>query len=284
MPFLIKAQVLDNRKGDAFTDKPFFNVDFIFTNKVKRLNGTFVYKKHGEMMRTTTYKYVYEFNPDGQLSSTFETRSDDGTTDTTWNRYEYDKFGRLSIHRKSEQGGYLSVHYTYDSLNRVVEEEHFTDYIDSNGSIVRSLTFNKETFEYADYGNQLKRTRYNNYGLPYLDEYFNYNADGYLIERIERIRMTGTVYTYHHAYNEKGLLGAIRKTSNLDETVLEETQFKYDELDNLIEKHLYRKGIFTTDIQIIYNSQSRLLSSVITRQVSTDFMMILRFLDYEFYD
>ena len=38
------------------------------------------------------------------------------------------------------------------------------------------------------------------------------------------------------------------------------------------------------DIQILYNSKSKLLASVITRQVSTGFMMIIRFKDYEFYD
>ena len=85
-----QAQVLDNRKGLAFTDKPFFNVDFIKKNKLKKLKGTFTYKKQGEMMRPTEYKYVYEFNRSGQLISTFETRTDDGTLDTTWNKYFYD--------------------------------------------------------------------------------------------------------------------------------------------------------------------------------------------------
>ena len=278
------AQVLDNRMGEAFTDKPFFNVDFIKDNNLKALKGTFVYKKQGEVMRTTEYSYVYNFNRNGHLSSTYETRKDDGTVDTTWNKYEYDGQGRLSVHRRSEKDGYLSTHYTYDSLDRAVKEEYFSDIIDSSGQIVRSLSFNTESFIYADYGDQKKRTRFNNYNLPYLDEFYNYNEDGYLIERIEKFRMTSKVYTYHYAYNDNGKVAAIRKTSNKEEGVLEEFKFKYDDLGNLIEKHLYRKGVFTTDIQIIYNSKSKLLSSVITRQVSTNFMMILRFLDYEFWD
>jgi len=277
------GQVLDNRNGEAFTDKPFFNQDFIRDNKVKKLNGTFTYKKMGQVLRPTEFKYVYEFNNNGQLISSYETRTDDGTIDTTWNKYEYDDEDRLMIHRKSDLEGFATIHYTYDSLDRVIQEDFIRD-IDSNGVIVRSLSFNKETFKYTDYDQQIKRTRFNNYGLPYLDEFFNTNELGYLVERIERIKMTSTVYTYHYEYNEKGKLSAILKSNNRDEGYLEETKFKYDDLGNLIVKHNYKKGVFTTDIQIIYNSKSKLLSSVITRQVSTNFMMILRFKDYEFFD
>lgn len=280
---LAYGQVLDNRNGEAFTDKPFFNQDFIRDNKVKKLNGTFTYKKMGQVLRPTEFKYVYEFNKNGQLISTYETRTDDGTVDTTWNKYEYDDESRLKIHRKTDLEGFATIQYTYDSLDRVIQEDFIRD-IDSNGVIVRSLSFNKESFKYAAYDKQLKRTRFNNYGLPYLDEFFNTNELGYLVERIERIKMTSTVYTYHYKYNEKGKLSAILKSNNRDEGYLEETKFKYDELGNLIEKHNYKKGIFTTDIQIIYNSKTKLLSSVITRQVSTNFMMILRFQDYEFFN
>lgn len=278
------AQVLDNRNGEAFTDKPFFNSDFIRDNKLEELKGTFVYKKQGEMMRTTTFNYVYHFNRSGELDYTYETRTDDGSADTSWNRYSYDDQGRLETYRKSDQNGYMAIKYSYDEKNRVVQEEHFTEMTDSLGNVIRRLAFNKERYEYQEYDKQLKRTRFNNYDLPYLEEFYNYDDDGYLIERTERIKMTGDVFTYLYNYNEEGKLAGIRKMSNKVEGVQEELQFKYDELGNLMEKHLYKNGVFTTDIQIIYNSQSRLLSSVITRQVSTNFMMILRFLDYSFYD
>ena len=96
--------------------------------------------------------------------------------------------------------------------------------------------------------------------------------------------MTSQVYTYDYAYNEKGKLASIKKTSNTQEGVLEEFKFKYDELGNLVEKHIYRNGVFTTDIQFIYNSKTKLLATVMTKQVSTGFLMILRFKDYSFYN
>ncbi|MEJ6777043.1 MAG: hypothetical protein QNK85_06940 [Crocinitomicaceae bacterium] len=280
---LSDAQVLDNRSGDAFTDRPFFNEDFIRENKLKSLKGSFVYKKKGEVMQTTKFKYVYQFDKEGHLSSSFETRPNDGTKDTTWNIYRYNDNNELMIHRKTDEDGYNSVHYTYDEEGRVIHENYMRE-IDSNYQIIRALSFNKESVKYSDFDLQTKSTRYNNYGLPYLDELLNYNEFGYLIERVEKITMTSTIYSYNYEYNEHGKLSAIRKRSNLQQGFLEELLFRYDELGNLIEKHIYKNGVFITDVQIIYNTKSKLLATVITRQVSTGFMMILRFKDYDFYD
>ena len=278
----LNAQVLDNRNGEAFTDVPFFNDDFVRTNKLKKIKGEFQYMKRGNGLRSTEFKYIYEFDKSGRLISTFETRADKGIIDTTWNKYKYDVDNNMIVHSKTDMEGFLTVKYTHDSIGRVLTEEYIRD-LDRAGKVVRSLSFNKESIKYASYVLQMKRTFYNNYDLPYLDEYFNYNELGYLIERIERIKMTSAVYTYNYEYNREGKLSAIRKSSNRTEGFLEEFLFKYDELGNLIEKHIYKNGEFITDIQIIYSSKTKLLSSVITREVSTDFMMILRFNNYEFF-
>jgi len=282
--FALPAQVLNNQLGNAFTDKPFFNEDFIKTNKVKKLTGYYTYKKRGELMKETAYKYEYQFDQEGHLILTFETKADDGTSDTTWNLYEYNNTGKLAVHRKTEQEGLNAIYYEYDSLNRLISEEFKREIDTGNHVIIQSLSFNKETIEYKNPKPHLKRTRFNNYDLPYLDEFFHYNELGYLVERIERIKMTSDVYTYHYEYDKNGKLAAIKKSSNRKDGYLEEMYFKYDELGNLIEKHLYKDGVFTTDYQIIYNSKTKLLATVITRQVSTGFLMILRFKDYEFYN
>lgn len=279
------AQVLDNRNGSAFTDKPFFNEDFIRQNKLKQLSGYYVLKKKGEVMKKTKYKYVYDFDQYGHLVSTYETMPMDGTKDTIWTLYDYDENNHLALMRKTDKEGYAAVYYTYDSIGRVITEEYKREIgVEGSDLISRSLSFNKERFEYFTFDKQLKRSRFNNYDLPYLDEFFNYNDLGYLVERVERVKMTSDIYTYSYEYNEKGLLSAIRKGSNKKDIYLEELTFKYDDLGNLIEKHIYKHGVFTTDIQIIYNSKSKLISSIITKQVSTGYLMILRFDGVEFYN
>ncbi len=281
---VVFSQVLDNREGNAFTDKPFFNEQFVQRNNLKQLSGFYIYKKKGETMKSTKYKYVYDFDRQGHLISSFETCPDDGTKDTIWNIYKYDEGSRLIEHKKTDLEGFQVVSYDHDSLDRVVVEEFMREIYDEESGTNRLLSFNKERLVYTNYGDQIKRTRFNNYDLPYLDEFYNYNALGYLVERIERIKMTSDVYTYFYEYNEKGKLSAIRKKTNKTDDYMEELTFKYDELGNLSEKHIYKNGVFTTDIQIVYNSKSKLISSIITRQVSTGFLIILRFKDFEFYN
>ncbi len=277
------GQVLDNREGKAFTDAPFFNEAFVKQNNLKELKGEFSYMKSGKGLVPMKFYSSYSFDREGHLVSTYETRPDDGTKDTSWNRYYYDDHNQLIRHQTTKGEGLQSIHYTYDSLGRVVKEV-FTREVDSNGVTVRSLTFNEERIEYFDYDQQLKRTRYNNYDLPYLDEFYNYNELGYLVERIERVKMTSTVYTYTYEYNEQGKLAAVRKSSNKEKEFVEEWLFSYDDLGNLSEKLIYRMGVLKTNIQIIYSKKTNLLESVITTEEPTGFMMVLRFRDYQFYE
>ncbi len=277
------GQVLDNRQGEAFTEKPFFNESFIKENKIKEIKGEFSYMKTGKGLVPMKYYSSYSFDNQGHLVESYETRPDDGSEDTTFNYYFYNEADLLELHRATEKEGLLAIHYSYDSLDRLVGKEFKRD-IDSNGQIIRTLSFNKERIAYFDYDKQLKCTYYNNYDLPYMDEFFNYNEMGYLMERIERIKMTSTVYTYQHEYDEMGKLSAIRKISNKSEVPVEEMEFSYDELGNLIEKLIYRNGILKTNIQIIYNAKTHLLESVITTEEATGFMMVCRYRDYKFFN
>lgn len=274
--------MLDNRQGTAFTDKPFFSQEFIQENKIKILNGQFTYKKPGEVMRTTEYKYVYEFDSLGRLITTFETRKDDGTSDTTWNKYLYSADDLLIEHKKGDGKGFTSTTYEFDEKGRVTRESYVREYIDSLGVNQRTI-LNSETMTYEDFDLQTKKTVYNSYGLPYMQEFSNYNELGYLVERVQRLTMTSSVVTYKYEYSSKGFISAIKAFEANNETPLEETQFVYDDHGNLLDKHYYRNGVYITEIEMLYNEKSKLLTYVLIRDAATNFIMILGFKDYKFY-
>lgn len=280
----MNAQMLDNKRGFAFTDEPFFDEVFIRTNKIKKIKGEFTYKKVGDVMRKTEFKSIYEFNSLGQLISTYETRIEGNIKDTIQNFYEYSSNNQLEVHRKKDSEGYGSVHYERDSLNRIISEETRRDLFDSNAQIERSLIINHEKMKYDTFPLQEKKTIYNSYGLPYMEEISHFNEDGYLLDVEENLKMTGNKYKYFYEYNDKGYISAIRSNADANGVFTEEWLFRYDEWGNLTEKHIYKNGVFTTDIQIIYNTDTKLLSSVLTREVSTNFIMILRFMGYEYFE
>lgn len=276
------AQVLDNSKGEAFTNKPFFNKTFISNNKIKSIKGRFNYKKSGEAMYPTEYFYAYNFDKTGQLVSTFETRKDDGTVDTTWNEYVYDVLGSLIEHKQGTFKGKSTTIYRLDEKKRIVSEEYLTESVDSTGQKTVVL-LNSETMSYDDFGLQLKKTVSNSYGLPYKTEMSYFDENGYLLEWEERFLRTSNFNKRLYSYNEKGLPASISTYQKGSVNPIEEERYVYDKYSNLTEKHLYRNGVFTTDTQIIYNEHTKLMTAVIIRDVKTDFLMIIRFGEYEYF-
>jgi YD repeat-containing protein len=281
-PTVIFSQMLDNRSGKAFTDVPFFSVEFIRANSIKQLNGQFTYKKSGDIMRLKEYKNVYEFDTLGRLIRSYETKKDDGTKDTTSNVYVYSEKNLLISHKKGDQFGFSTTTYAFDSKNRVTKEVNYRDYRDSLGAMQR-IILNTETMVYEDFENQTKKTIFNSYGLPYLQEFSYYNEFGYLIERVERLLVTSEVTSIKYAYNSNGWIAAMRTFKQNSDQPAEEIVFTYDENGNLLEKHIYRDSVFTTEIEVLYNDKSKLITYVLTRDVATNFIHILTFKTLTFF-
>jgi YD repeat-containing protein len=234
------------------------------------------------MMRETEYMYVYEFDEFGKLIRSFETRKDDGTKDTTSNVYMYDQNDRLLEHKKGDGKGFTSSMYEYDEKGRITRESYVREYKDSAGVDQRTI-LNSETMKYEEFDHQTKKTVFNSYGLPYMYEFSYYNELGYLTHRVERLIMTMAETTYKYTYDEKGFIASIGSFVNGNDVATEEYKYMYDDNGNLLEKHLYRNGVYNTEIEMIYNDKSKLLTYVLTRDVATNFIMILSFKDYQFY-
>ena len=272
-----------NLEGNAFTDLPYFDVNFIRVNKIKSVSGNYSIKKDGDMIRNTKDIFEYKFDSLGYLISTFETKTVDTKTDTLMNFYEYTSAGKISMHRKSEYGGISSFHYTYDSLNRLVYVENRRDVLGDSGKVRQSFLINNESMRYFPIENGWKKVIYNNYNLPYLEETEKHNSDGYLIETTQRMRMASSEYKKVYTYNEKGLLSRISMYHSELAAPYEEWVFKYDSFGNVIEKHTYKNEKFTNDLQIIYDTKTQLLGSTIQKEANSNFMLILRFQGYKFY-
>jgi len=178
-----------NLEGNAFTDLPYFDVNFIRVNKIKSVSGNYSIKKDGDMIRNTNDIFEYKFDSLGYLISTFETKTVDSKTDTLMNFYEYTSDGKISLHRKSEYGGISSFHYRYDSLNRLIYVENRRDVLGDSGKVLQSFLINNESMKYFPIESGWKKVIYNNYNLPYLEETEKRNPDGYLIETTQRMRM-----------------------------------------------------------------------------------------------
>ena len=101
------SQLLDNSRGMAFTDVPFFNTHFVHASKIKTIRGDYTFKKQGDIMRQTDFVYVFDFDTLGNLVRHYETAKGDILTDTTVRLYDYSQKGWLLRKRVSKKKGFL---------------------------------------------------------------------------------------------------------------------------------------------------------------------------------
>lgn len=286
--FTAGAQLLDNSEGQAFTEYPFFNTAFVRASKIKEIRGEYTFKKQGDVMRKTDYVYVFTFDSLGNLSRHYETAKGDLINDTIVRFYTYDGFNRLLSLRTGEHSGFVTKYFTYDDQGRVVKEETWRD-IDTLHSVLkpqieRSLLWNTETMSYSEYGGNLTKTVFNSYGNQY-EEITRYKDSlGYLSRVEELFTITRDKFVTYYSYGNKGWVENIRVMHNLDSIPTTEIRFEYDTYGNLSAKKLYKNGVFTTEYQIIYSQKTGMLSSILIREVSTNFISMIRFTEPVFWN
>ncbi|MEN9304584.1 MAG: hypothetical protein RL264_3013 [Bacteroidota bacterium] len=277
----LKSQIIHNLDGGCFGDKPFFDTAFIHRNHIQEIRGTYSIKKDGDIVRDVPGSFVYRFDSLGRLVLTMDARTFSQRQDTLWNRYKYDRNGNLMLHQRSDEGGFTTTEYRFDSINRVVGVEQRREIVDSNGLIVQSTILNRETMKYQKYALGERKTVYNNYNLPYMEETELRNKEGYLLEHTQRLRMANSDYRKQFVYGEKGLPVKVLFIHNTEEPY-EEWQFRYDKFGNVIEKLTLRNNKINHNLQIIYDSQTGLLGSTIQKHGDETYLLILRFKEYSY--
>lgn len=281
--FSIQAQMMTNPSGELVMDHPYFNPDFIKRNKVKSISGYFSNKKELDIIRPTTDIYGYEFNSIGQLTQMYKTQFND----TIVTLYDYNPNGLVTHIRKSDKNGFYSYVYEYDSLNRIISKEYRRDLNKTgnrlNFELDKSYSISKETYTYEQTTIGLKKQYYNSRDKLYQTEFILTDSNGYLIQTESHL-VTGSGHSkVNYIYGDKGLL--IQKTSDtyLTKRTTTELLFEYDENENLLAQHYYRDGEYITEFQILYNHETMLLKAILSRDVATNYIQILKFTDIQFY-
>src|SRR5699024_6636127 len=84
LPFkaFLHAQIIDNSKGEAFTEKPFFNPEYVQRNNIKTLTGKIMYYKLGNRPQETNDYRKYFFTPEGLLEKIVEISGSEEKEDT----------------------------------------------------------------------------------------------------------------------------------------------------------------------------------------------------------
>ena len=268
-----------NQNGQAFNKPQFFNEQFIKKNGIKKIQGSYSFKKNGERIREAPGSYSYNFDRTGRLTSILDLKWNGKKIDTLVHYYGYNNEGTLSTIKKSEYGGITEKKMSYDSLQRLIKIINFRVTIDDSGGTINRTEVNEETFTY----NGIKRTTHNSYGLPYLISFDTFDDDGYLVSSHDKLKRSGTLSIKKYRYGDKGYLSEIETFYGKNSEPVETIAYSYDPFGNLTERLQKKMNTLVNDLQIIYDTKTQLLYSIIRRNPSTNFMDIIRFTGYEYY-
>lgn len=283
----VSAQMLNNSEGDAFLESPFFDAEHIRANKIKKISGSYHFKKLNDRMRATNLIYGCEFDTLGHITKQYETKNIGNKIDTVVCYYEYNHLGLLLTKRKYELSAYFAEVYDYDSLRRLIKIEYRRDLNRSSNPLTfvleKQYLVSYETISYERFDRQEKRTHYNNFGMPFQYSFFYYNDLGYLTQIVDNMAVSSGQRKVKFEYNERGFIAEKSVISTVMGNSAFQIHYLYDRFGNFEQSDLYRNNVHISQTQIIYNSKTGLVSSLLKRQIDNNLITILQFDSYEFY-
>jgi hypothetical protein len=279
------GQILDNTEGQTFGDEPYFNEQFVRRNKIKRIKGFYSSKASMDVIRKSKDIYQYDFDEQGRLIK--EVRTQFG--DTLVSMFEYGANGELAVTRKSDNYGFHSYHFEYDEKNRVIRKEYRRD-VNKNGDkyhfeLDRSFIVSEERFEYIELEGKNYKMRYlNNAGKVYKEEIYFFNEFDLLVKQEGRLIMGSGITNVFYSYDEMGRVTEKTVEKKLMGDSKSVWKYEYDEHDNLLAQHYYKNDVYLKETQIVYKQETLLLDAFVNRETENDFVTILQFKSYDFYD
>jgi hypothetical protein len=281
----VNAQMLDNIEGKTFGDVPFFNEDFVQRNKIKSIKGYYSTKATLDIIRKSKDVYFYQFNDRGQLIQDYRTQYGD----TLISMYAYNEDGQLNVLRKSDNDGFHSYHYAYDERGRILEQEYRRDF-NKIGDLAKfeldkSFSISIEKFEYIEMeGLDYKKIYYNTASRVYQEEFFYYDDNGYLMLQEARMKMGASYANTSYVYDELGRVKEKIIEKRVTSVFTTRWVYEYDAHSNVLAQHYYKREVYLSESQIVYSADNLLIEAIITRDVETNLVTILKLSDYKFFD
>lgn len=261
-----------NDQGRILGHYPYFDSTFVQSKGLKKLEGKYVIIAPGHSLKQTEFVKGFEFDQHGRIIREYENYPDDGTSDTTEVLYSYNEKGKLSRIAIKESTGYRIHTFYYDSLSRICKEGYGWSK-DPN-----AMENQVESLAYINFENQIRRKRSNNEGCVYKEEWFYYE-DSLLVKIKDRFKMSSSNLETDFEYNESDQLISKRLYRTKDGLELEYHEYDYEE-KGLSAVRKIDDGLIILDVQLIYTKEG-VLASIIEEDSGTNAMRIVRFKNVE---
>ena len=277
IPNLLVAQMIDPKKGDPLSDKPFFDDEFIKWQQIKRIKGSIIYMLADGSIVNTNYSLVYTFDIEGRLTQYYETIQDDGSKDTTWNFYEYDKKSQLVEHKKCFGENCTSYQEEYDDNGYIKIKQELN--IDNAGKT--TLTYRDSLLSFCN-DTILIQKYFNNSGAYFCTEETQFDYMKRPISKSKRYFYSSDICNEMNQYNNEGKLSQKITFEGAHSSTMEKRNLTYDGVGNLIKQELFKNDKLFEETEFLCNEKG-VLESIISQDYEQGKVTIIRFSEISFY-
>lgn len=280
-----KAQLIDNRIGNAFNEEMFFSQQFLWMNKIKSITGVVSIKRPGKPIEQRPDISVYRFNEVGLMTRMDKVTSVKNLIDSLTIKFRRNDLGSVQLREETGTRGYYSTGFVYDDQGRLIRVEYGTaeniSTLKNKLEPGRTISLNAESVIWNEQENGVvRKSVYNNYGLHYSNWTITKNPKGFVESEVEELIMSGRTKTKSYVYNEHGWISQIESTDNMSSGKKAQT-FVYDGIGN-IQKVEYFDGVkMTREIEVLY-SPTMLVEAFLDHNLESGDIVITKF-SYEYY-
>ncbi|MCC6600587.1 MAG: hypothetical protein IT223_07910 [Crocinitomicaceae bacterium] len=283
---LLRAQIIDNRLGNAFKEEMFFNQEFLWQNKIKNATGVVSIKRPNRPIESRPDLVVYRFNEVGLLQQLDKITSVLDLIDSLTIEYHRNIKGELEYKSEVRRSGYQTTRFIYDKEGRLIRLDFGkNENISSEKSRLepgQMISVSSETFTYIDAGtNAIRKSKYNNYGLLYSNETVTKSDLGYITSDIIELVMSNKITTRSYTYNDKGWVSQVETTDNLSKNSTTEV-YSYDNVGNLEKIEYFNGTTLYEELDILY-TETMLIEAILRNDLQTHEIVITKF-SYDFYN
>ncbi len=286
IPIFGKAQLLDNRKCNVFSDDNFFYSNFIKKNHIKKITGVISTKKNLQVIEQRNLVNTYLFDKQGRLEKQYRSFNYSNKKDTTFFKYIYNSDNKIVTKRTNDSYGFFSDNFDYNTEGLVTRKSYCRDENigkdKNNFKLGKQHVIVEETFSHQKTDSTESTITYNTHGKKYQVFTTFFNEEGFITKEEKKLTINKKKSIITYSYNDKGLVSEKTVYPNYNKKENKQQKFEYDEFGNLTYADEYINGKHITHKEIIYNKSTFLIKALLIQDIETNYIKIIKY-KYEYW-
>jgi hypothetical protein len=273
-----------------FSEEPFLNSQIIKSNKIKSMLVEVQSKADNKPIVHHNLWLYYDFDNEGRMIRSYKLfKKSDFRFDTLLVSYEYNSQNKIITKRMSDNFGFYSLNYEYDSNGNIIKETYCRD-ISSGSShldfkLLKQYPIAVETYKTECYtSSQCKRFTLNNIGNAYKETLIYYDKNGKILSEESSYLNTGKREKRSYNYDDKGRVTEIIDYNDIDGEYTQLTSIDYDNQGRIVKWMVYKNNQLKENAEFLFlENKPQIISAYINRKESEKQMDIYK-ITYTFWD